>query len=236
VSNSTMPDTDVNHMTTKKPHEMKTGRWCITMWLTDGRTTETLDSLVQGMPNDWHLEGQIEQGVDSQEKLHAQLFLKTPQCRGSRIAKFFPNCYIDEARNPFALKNYVHKQDTRVAEFKTIENRSPQWSVVCDKFFDWLVANKPSAVYEKQDDDRLKLWDQFIGISIMEGMRVDVIGVNPQYRSCIMRYWDAYWHCADQRTMSKNDPPSIDEKTDRQKDEPVAPPPLLRKCQSALIS
>lgn len=204
------------------------------MWMTEGRTTETLDSLVQAMPNDWALEGQIEQGTDSQDKLHAQLYLRTPQCRGTRIAKFFPNCYIDEARNPFALKNYVHKQETRVAEFKTVENRSPQWSVVCDKFFDWMVAERPHAIYEKSDEDRYKLWDEFIGLSIREGMRVDIIGVNPQYRSCISRYWDAYWYCADQRTMSSSTP--IDKKTDRQSlPDPVAPPPILKKCLSALI-
>lgn len=214
---------------------MKTGRWCITMWLTEGRTTETLDALTQAMPTDWALEGQIEQGVDSQEKLHAQLFLKTPQCRGSRIAKFFPNCYIDEARNPFALKNYVHKEETRVAEFRTIENRSPQWSVVCDKFYDWLVVNQPARVYEQDDERKLKLWDEFIGLSIREGMRIDVIGVNPQYRSCIIRYWDAYVHCAEQRTMSST--PSIDEKTDRRTlEKVVADPPSLGKCRAALIS
>lgn len=214
---------------------MKTGRWCITMWLTEGRTTETLDALTQAMPNNWAVEGQIEQGVDSQEKLHAQLYLKTPQCRGSRVAKFFPNCYIDEARNPFALKNYVHKEETRVAEFKTIENRSPQWSVVCDKFYDWLVVNQPARVYEQDDERKLKLWDEFIGLSIREGMRIDVIGVNPQYRSCIIRYWDAYVHCAEQRTMSST--PSIDEKTDRQTlEKVVADPPSLEKVRRALIS
>ena len=42
----------------------------------------------QNMPNDWAIEGQIEQGkID--DKLHGQLFLKTPQTRGTRIAKFF---------------------------------------------------------------------------------------------------------------------------------------------------
>jgi len=172
-------------MATKKLCDMKTSKWCITYWLTEGRTVQDLDALVQAMPTDWHLEGQIEQGTDSQDKLHAQLFLKTPQTRGTRIAKFFPHCYIDEARNPFALVKYVHKEETRVAEFKTVENRSPQWSVVCDKFFDYLVANQPQSCYQTEDMVRLNLWDEFIKISIMEGMRVDVIGVNPQYRCCI---------------------------------------------------
>ena len=68
--------------------DMKTTKWSITHWLTEGRTLESLQQLVQNMPNDWAIEGQIEQGkID--DKLHGQLFLKTPQTRGTRIAKFF---------------------------------------------------------------------------------------------------------------------------------------------------
>ena len=43
-----------------------------------------------------------------------------------------------------------------------------------------------------REDDKLAKWDEFIGLSIEEGMEVDVMGVNPQYRSCIIRYWDSY--------------------------------------------
>lgn len=163
------------------------------MWLTDGRTVETLNELVTLMPQNWSLEGQLEQGVDSQQKLHAQLFLKTEQTRGTKVIKYFPNCYIAEARNPFALQNYVHKEDTRVAEFKTVENRSPQWFTVCDKMFDWYIeTHQDQLAFEVDDIERMKLWDIFIGLSIEDGMRVDIIGVNPQYRSCIMRYWKNY--------------------------------------------
>lgn len=194
-------------MSQKKPHEMKTTRWCITYWLTDTRTLDDLDTCIQQMPTDWHLEGQIEQGVDSQQKLHAQLFLKTPQTRGTKIAKIFKNCYIDEARNPFALQNYVHKTDTRVAELKTVENRSPQWHVVVDAFADWLVREEfhihASSFGPPDQDERLRLWDQFILQSLMEDMRVDVIGVNPQYRSCIAKYWKAYIHLALRRQVDR---------------------------------
>ena len=124
----------------------------------------------QNMPNDWAIEGQIEQGkID--DKLHGQLFLKTPQTRGTKIAKFFPHSHIEEARNKFALQNYVHKEETRVGEFKTVENRSPQWSVVCDKFYDWLIIKTDYASQIRQDDEKLALWDEFIGLSIEEGMR-----------------------------------------------------------------
>lgn len=192
---------------------MKTSKWCITMWLTEGRTVDTLDELVSAMPTNWSLEGQIEQGTDSQDRLHAQLYLKTEQTRGTKVVKYFPNCYIDEARNPFALKNYVHKEETRVAEFKTVENRSPQWSKVVDKFFDWVVQGLYYSQHEREDEKKLEAWDKFIGISIEEGMRIDVIGVNPQYRSCIMRYWSSYYTVALRRVEPS---PSVDRQTDRQ--------------------
>lgn len=169
---------------------MKTSKWCITYWLTDDRTLDTLNELVANMPTTWSLEGQIEQGHDSDHKLHAQLFLKSEQTRGTKIAKYFPDCYIHEAKNPFALQKYVHKEETRVAEFKTVENRSPQWRLVVEKFSDWLILNQ--AHNQHDDQQRLELWDSFIIQSLKEGMNIDIIGVNPQYRSCIIRYWDAY--------------------------------------------
>lgn len=194
---------------------MKTNAWAITYWLTEGRSVDTLNELVQAMPNNWAMEGQIEQGHDSDDRLHAQLLLKTEQTRGTRIAKFFPNCHISEAKNRFALKSYVHKEDTRVDVFKSVENRSPQWSVVCDKFFDYLVANPMGSppILEKDEEVKYVWWDRFIGLSIEEGMRVELIGVNPQYRSCINKYWANFYRQA--RTRAD---PSIDKKTDRQTD------------------
>lgn len=191
--------------TKKQPHQMKTTRWCITYWLTEGRSLDSLNELVANMPQNWSLEGQIEQGHDKDDKLHAQLFLKTEQTRGTKIQKYFPDCYIDEAQNPFALKNYVHKKDTRVAEFKTVENRSPQWRLVVEKFADWLVLSR--AHNQHDDQQRLELWDSFILESIKEGMNIDIIGVNPQYRSCIVRYWDAYVYKALHRQIDRQTSP-----------------------------
>lgn len=194
---------------------MRATAWCITMWLTEktGYTKDTIHQFVQNMPNDWGLEGQMEQGHDSEGKLHYQLLLKTPQTRGTRVQKFFPKCYIDEAHKFHALKQYVHKEDTRVGEFKTIENRSPQWSQVCDKFFDWVLTTQPDCTFfGVLDEERLRLWDKFIGLSIEEGMRVDIIGVNPQYRSCIIRYWLNYIALAKTRTPVDN----LDRQTNRQ--------------------
>jgi len=149
----------------------------------------------------WGIEGQIEEGDEGTR--HYQLLVKTPQIRFSTVKKVFPTAHIEKARNVAALKRYVHKDDSRVEEFKTVENRFVQFKDIRDKFFEWLLAT-----YEEVDmiceQDYMTTWDKFIGISIREGIECDVIGVNPQYRSCIGRYWKSYVHR------------QIDRQTDRQ--------------------
>lgn len=200
----------------KSPSEMKATRWMLVHWLTEGRTREGFDALVQNMPSDWAVEGQVEQGEGSDGKLHLQLYLKTPQCRGTKITKYFPGTTIDEARNGFALQNYVHKEETRVGEFKTVENRSPQWHVVRDKFYEWYVdAHADQLGHRVDDEEKVKYWDYFIGLSLEEGMNVDVLGVNPQYRSCIMKYWT---HMI-RRTLAARQQRSVDKCLDKTKDD-----------------
>jgi len=215
----------------KSLSEMKTTRWSITMWFTPetGYTKESLHQFSQAMPSDWAVEGQIEQGGESDDKLHAQLFLKTPQTRGTRIAKYFPKCHIEEARNVIALAQYVHKEDTRVDIFKTVENKFPQWKEVRIRFYDWFVENKLDDYQYRLDDDyKMKFWDEFMCVSISEGMEVHLIGVNPQYRSAVMKYWDADVGLAINRKCLKNTP-SVD-KIDRQTEDTKVvadPPPAL---------
>lgn len=197
---------------------MKHTKWSMTVWFTEnsGYTKESLENLIKTqMPSDWALEGQIEQGNKSDTRLHAQVFLRTPQIRGTAVAKVFPRCHIEEARNQFALENYVHKKDTRVDELKTVENRSPQWREVRSRFYEWYVKTKHDGL--RQDDEvKLKFWDEFIGISLEEGMEIDLIGVNPQYRSCILKYWNNCIRIAERQLVA--DPPV--DKLDRQtKDE-----------------
>lgn len=218
----------------KQPWEMKTNKWAITYWLTDGRTIDTLNALTQVMPSNWALEGQIEQGHCKDDKLHAQLFLKTEQTRGTKVQKYFPDCHISEAENPFALKRYVHKEDTRVAEFKTVENRSPQWHVVCDKFFDYLLLHKPHTQHTRDEEEKWRIWDEWICDCIREGMRIELVGINPQYRGCINKYWSGFWDAAWNRANVQIPETIVDRQTD--KTEVVAPPPSLGRCRSALIS
>ena len=65
----------------------------------------------------WKLEGQYERAPTT-GTLHFQAMLKTPQVRWSQVQKAFPVVLLELARDPVALKKYVHKEATRHAEFE----------------------------------------------------------------------------------------------------------------------
>lgn len=168
--------------------------WSLTIWMppyTEDSAKEMLERVAQQNPK-WVIEGQLEKGEQS-GRLHYQLMVKTPQVRHSALRKAFPSCHIEEARNRKALEQYVHKDETRVGEFKTIENRFPTWPVVRDMFIKWLVDAR-SEYDLTWSERRLDAWDEFISQSIKEGVECDLVGVNPQYRSCIIKYLPAYIH------------------------------------------
>lgn len=151
----------------------------------------TVDACIDAAKaNGWGVEGQLEQGEEGTQ--HYQLMVKTPQVRFAAVKRVFPTAHIEPARNVSALKTYVHKVDTRVETLKSVEVSFLTWSQVRDKFFQWVVETKDVLSSGFLDEDRLRVWDEFIGLSIEEGMNVDLIGVNPQHRSCILRYWESY--------------------------------------------
>lgn len=136
----------------------------------------------------WVVEGQVEKCPET-GNLHYQMLVKTPQTRASALMGAFPQAEIQVARNVSALQTYVHKDETRVEEMKKV-SVAITWTNVCDKFFLWVIEYGEAMVVDHER--RLQLWDQFIEESIGEGIMCDLIGVNPQYRSCIMKYWTGY--------------------------------------------
>jgi len=159
----------------------------------------------------WGVEGQLERGSEGTE--HYQLLVKTPQVRFSAVKRVFPTAHIEPARNVAALQAYVHKPETRVEALKSVAVSFLTWKQVRDKFFEWLVLNYDVQSAGVLDEERLRYWDEFIGLSIQEGMEVDTIGVNPQYRSCILKYWTSYVR---RQTDRQTDNISVDK--DRQTD------------------
>lgn len=144
----------------------------------------------------WIVEGQVEE-CPKTKHLHFQLYVKTPQVRARALMDAFPQCEVQIARNGDALENYVHKEDTRVEEMKKV-SVAISWSNVCDKFFEWVIEYGEVHVMDQQR--RIDLWDEFIDQSIGEGIRCELIGANPQYRSCIMKYWKGMCRQARQKT------------------------------------
>lgn len=168
----------------------------------------------------WIVSGQIEECPDT-KSLHFQLSVKTPQVRARSLMDAFPQAEIQVARNPAALDNYVHKEETRVEEMKKV-SVAITWSNVCDKFFDWIYQHNDHGeeLWKTRDyEKRMDLWDQFIDDSIGEGIRCELIGVNPQYRSSIQKYWNGMCRQASLRRQDRQeDRISIDrqEETDSQ--------------------
>lgn len=137
----------------------------------------------------WGVEGQLERGDEGTE--HFQLLVRTPQVRFSAVKKVFPTAHIELARNVPALQKYVHKEDTRIESLKSVEVTFLTYPMVRKKFFAWFVDQYGSGS-SYNHDECLEFWDRFIGLSIEEGMEVDLIGMNPQHRGCIAKYWRHY--------------------------------------------
>jgi len=137
----------------------------------------------------WGVEGQIERGEEGTE--HYQLLVRTPQVRFSAVKKVFPTAHIELARNVKALEAYVHKEDTRIETMKSVEVTFLTYPMVRNKFYTWFV-DQYGAGSRYDHDECLAFWDRFIGLSIEEGMECDLIGMNPQNRGCIAKYWRSY--------------------------------------------
>lgn len=155
----------------------------------------------------WGVQGQIEEGDEGTP--HYQLLVKTPQVRMTAVKKIFYTAHIEKARNIAALETYVHKGEGRLEEMKTIERKFVQFPEIRKKFFQWVIEEGHEQVGDY--DRKLSLWDEFISLSIMERVECDVVGVNPQYRSIIQKYWSANVFVAQEDRQR-----SIDRQTDRQ--------------------
>jgi len=199
--------------------------WSLTLNMDTVRREFIDDCIGNAIRMGWKPDGQRETG-DKNGVKHYQLQLHTPQVRFSQVKKVFPTAHIEQTRNKFALKNYVHKEATRDGEidFKNIENRFVQYKDVRDRFYEWLLQEFEAP---EMIADRTETWDKFIGISIEEGIECDVIGVNPQYRSCIQKYWLNEIRKARLKKTASVDDKTLDktisvDKTDSQTDETIS--------------
>lgn len=84
-------------------------------------------------------QGQLEKGEEG--TTHIQGLLRTQSVRFSQVKKLLPRAHIEKATNIFALKNYVTKEETRVATLVADKVATPRvvqeylTSIVMDKIY-----------------------------------------------------------------------------------------------------
>jgi len=164
-------------------------KWSVTINLKTVKKDTAESCISTARQKGWNVFGQLEVGDEGTE--HFQLAVATPQLRFSAIKKVFPTAHIEVAKDWTALLKYVHKEDTR--KEKMIEMNFVSYQMVRDKFFDFiLTTNYAQPEFPLLDETKTFLWDSFIGHSLENGIECDLVGVNPQYRSCITKYWSSY--------------------------------------------
>jgi len=136
----------------------------------------------------WKVDGQLEEGENGTR--HYQLMVKTPQVRFSALKSAFPRAHIEVARNVKALAEYVHKDDTRIAELPKDNDKYPTMERFWDLFYEYYQTARNNVDFEgiETPDSRLQLLDNYVSHQIQHGSFVESFGVNPQTRSSVKKY------------------------------------------------
>lgn len=130
---------------------------------------------------------------------HLQLMVNTrTQQRFTALKKVFPRGHIEIARNPKALKQYVHKEETRVADLSVsdryVTSQKRLWELVID-YLEGCNADKKyrivigeSLPYSERFD-ALEALDHAVDHIIRQGYHgVESMAVNPQVRSAWQKF------------------------------------------------
>lgn len=190
-----------------------------TCWLMtiNNPTPQDDEDIAKSLQRGWGVKGQVEKGEEN-GVVHYQFMLKTPQVRGSAIHKAFPRAHYELARSEIAVSNYVSKDKTRIGELPLSQAAYPSMSQVW-KWFGEMFESRLGIPYESEasckctGEDMLKVWDAMIASKIEQGYYVEIIGVNPQNRSCVKNYGLSIAH----REINQVQPPETkDRQTDRQ--------------------
>lgn len=145
----------------------------------------------------WTLEGQFEQGDETGTR-HFQGMLKTPQVRWSAVKRVFPQAHIEVARNKQALEKYVHKSETRVAEytassvpnmFQFQDTVAGDWDV--DEFTRRTTDEQYCRTYQYDLNEMALVYvDELVAKRVAQGGRgIEFIAINPMWRSSWKKFW-----------------------------------------------
>jgi len=164
----------------------------------------------------WTVEGQKEVGEEG--TIHYQLYVDTKQqVRFSAVKKAFPRAHIEVALKPEALRNYVHKEETRVDALKDDEGNYPSLQKLWDMFYDYLYVKYEGISFEIHKITPatwLSRFDNFICKMIEDGYVVETMAVNPQIRSAIKNYGASIFYRSEirrQKTARQTDEKNVAE-------------------------
>jgi len=167
--------------------------WCVVI---NNPTDADVECIAQARQRGWTVEGQKEEGENGTP--HYQLYINTKgQQRFSALKKQFPRAHIEVARNPEALRTYSTKEATRIGTLPSTQEQYPSQA----KVWAWFGEHYEYALnkYGKiVDGNLLPLFDEMIRKKTEEGYYVEMMGSNPQVRSCIKLYGHAI-HAREQK-------------------------------------
>lgn len=187
---------------TQMANTQRATTWSVTI---NNPTEQEEEQIAQARQRGWKVDGQKEQGENGTP--HYQLLVRTPQVRFSAVKKQFPRAHIEVARNVVALETYVHKEETRVGELPTNQDKYPSLSKFWDLVFDYFAElGKDGFDYVAMSDGRVRFYDENRRIMshdtplvlldeatrhlIKNGYHVEGIACNPSTRSA----WKNLWH------------------------------------------
>jgi len=176
----------------------------------------------------WKVEGQKEMGENG--TIHYQLLLKTPQVRFSAVKKAFPRAHIEPAKNFVALKQYVHKESTRIDtldESKNDKYPSPTklmalYARYVSDNFRGILAKYGKVFADLNGHEMLKVFDDCIRHLINDGYYVEGLAVNPQIRSSVKNYGQEIIYRENARVNTQTDgvpPTAVQEEDEREQGE-----------------
>lgn len=187
----------------------KSTYWSLTI---NNPTADDREAIATARSRGWQVEGQVEK-ADTTGMPHLQLRLRTPHIRFGAVKKVFRRAHIEAARNPAALKNYVHKEETRVEELDAGGDMYPSmarftilvlqeylaapWDdkdgLHCDalergeiayyQFYDPHAPNPRERGVIMCPEEWLDMLDHATAKLVLKGYHVERYAVNPQFRS-----------------------------------------------------
>nr|WAE43161.1 MAG: replication associated protein [Cressdnaviricota sp.] len=199
----------------KTKSDVRSSCWSITI---NNPTEVDEEHIAKARQKGWKVEGQKEVGKNGTP--HYQLLVESGQVRFVAVQKAFPRAHIEVCRDKVALKNYVHKAETKVEELETTTEQYPSQQKVWDMFAVYMYEKYDDGkdhsvgLEELNGDEWLFQFDQFVTEFIRDGYVLEGIAVNPQVRSGLKKYGYAIYL----RSKSRNFGGYIRRQTDSQTD------------------